>query len=132
LITLDSSALIAVFDKRDQNHSAVMSIVEGETGEFIVPAAILSEIAYFVEKKLGQRTLGNLVRDIISGTLTLDCTEQGWPRVLELAERYHDLPLGLADAAVIECAERHGGRVLTLNRRHFGAVQREGLIRVLP
>jgi hypothetical protein len=33
---------------------------------------------------------------------------------------------------VIECAERPGGKVLTLDRRHFGAVEREGTIQVLP
>jgi predicted nucleic acid-binding protein len=42
------------------------------------------------------------------------------------------LPLGSADAAVIACAERHGGRVLTLDRRHFGVVEREGTISLVP
>ena len=34
--------------------------------------------------------------------------------------------------AVIACAERHGGRVLTLDVRHFGTVAREGKISLLP
>jgi predicted nucleic acid-binding protein len=34
-----------------------------------------------------------------------------------------DLPLGFADAAVIACAESKGGRVLTLDRRHFDVVR---------
>jgi predicted nucleic acid-binding protein len=48
-------------------------------------------------------------------------------------ERYESLGLGLADAAVIACAERHRGRVLTFDRRHFPVVaQGEGTITVLP
>jgi predicted nucleic acid-binding protein len=48
------------------------------------------------------------------------------------AQLFRDLPLGYADAAVIACVERRGGNVLTLDRRHFGVVEREGTIRVLP
>jgi predicted nucleic acid-binding protein len=50
----------------------------------------------------------------------------------ELAARYADLPLGVADAAVAVCAERHGGRVLTLDRRDFDVVAGEARLEVLP
>jgi hypothetical protein len=33
---------------------------------------------------------------------------------------------------VIACAERHGGKVLKVDRRHFGVVDREGMIQELP
>jgi len=54
------------------------------------------------------------------------------PHIRALTRRYADLPLGFADAAVIACAERHGGRVLTRDLRHFGVVAREGRLIVLP
>jgi predicted nucleic acid-binding protein len=132
LITLDSSAVISALDSRDLDHAAVVTILRSVTGSLIVPVAILAEVAYFVEQRLGQRSLEAFVEDVVAGNYTLDCDERGWPRTLELIRRYGDLPLGLADAAVIECAERYGGRVLTLDRRHFGVVEREGKIRVLP
>ena len=53
-------------------------------------------------------------------------------RIRLLVRRYADLPLGFVDAAVIACAERRGGRVLTLDRRHFGVVGREGTLTLLP
>ena len=49
-----------------------------------------------------------------------------------VVQRYEDLPLGFADASVICCAERNGGRVLTLDLRHFGVVAAEGRISLLP
>lgn len=49
-----------------------------------------------------------------------------------LVQRYRDLPLDLADGAVIACAERSGGVVLTLDLRDFGVVAREGSITLLP
>jgi hypothetical protein len=53
---------------------------------------------------------------------------QAISRTHELMRRYADLPLGFADAAVIACAERHRGRVLTLDLRDCGMVAREGRI----
>ncbi len=67
-----------------------------------------------------------------SGVLTLLCGDGDLPRIRDLVRRYADLPLGYVDAAVIACAERHGGRVLTLDRRHFGVVAREGTISLRP
>jgi uncharacterized protein len=52
--------------------------------------------------------------------------------VRRLVQRYADLPLGFADASVIACAERNGGRVLSLDKRDFGVVAREGRITLLP
>ncbi len=66
------------------------------------------------------------------GSYTLDCGEQDIPRIRELVRRHADFPLGFADAAVIACAERNGGRVLTLDMRHFGVVAREGTLILLP
>ncbi|MGD9711393.1 MAG: type II toxin-antitoxin system VapC family toxin [Thermomicrobiales bacterium] len=132
MVTLDSSALIAIIDSNDAFHAAVVAEVDKEQGLLIFPFAIVAEIAYFIERKAGQRALAAFIEDIMAGAYDLDYGENSWRRILELVRRYHDLPLGLADAAVIECAERHGGRVLTLDRRHFGVVEREGLITILP
>jgi predicted nucleic acid-binding protein len=70
--------------------------------------------------------------DIERGAFTLDCGEGDLARIRELVVRYQDFPLGYADAAVVACAERHGGRVATLDLRHFGAVAREGTIQIVP
>jgi predicted nucleic acid-binding protein len=62
----------------------------------------------------------------------MDCGEEDWSRIRELASRYANLPLGLADASVVACAERHTGRVLSLDERDLQIVAREGRITVLP
>jgi predicted nucleic acid-binding protein len=50
----------------------------------------------------------------------------------DFLERYEDLRLGFADACVIACAERNGGRVLTFDERGFVPVAREGKISLVP
>jgi predicted nucleic acid-binding protein len=54
------------------------------------------------------------------------------PRIRELVARYADLPLGLADASVVACAERTTGPILTFDRRDFGVVAREGRVELVP
>jgi predicted nucleic acid-binding protein len=132
LVTLDTSALLALFDRREQHHSAVLDSARREGGPFMIPAGILAEISYHIERRLGQQSLIIFLQDIIDGQYAIYCGEGDFRRIRELVSRYHDLPLGFADAAVIACAERHGGKVLTLDHRHFEVVANEGTIQVLP
>lgn len=79
------------------------------------------------------RVLETFISDLEArGRFVLECGEEDLGRIRELVRRYADLPLGFADACVIACAERNGGRVLTLDLRHFGVVAGEGKISVLP
>jgi hypothetical protein len=71
-------------------------------------------------------------RAYASFTFALDCGETDLPRIRELVGRYADLPLGTADASVVACAERNGGRILTLDVRDLGAVAREVDLSILP
>ena len=132
MITLDTSALYALLNRRDAAHSAAVKALDSDSGPYLVPAATLGEIAFLIEQRLGMAALDLLLADLQSGAYTLDCDEGDIGRTRALVERYADLSLGLVDAAVIACAERNGGRVLTFDRRDFGVVAAEGTIAILP
>lgn len=132
MITLDTSALYALLNRRDRAHAAAVEALEDDSGPYLVPAATLGEIAFLVEERLGIRVLDLLIADLESGAYTLDCGEADLGRARQLVQRYEDLSLGYVDAAVIACAERSGGRVLTFDLRDFGVVAAEGTITILP
>jgi predicted nucleic acid-binding protein len=132
LITLDTSALYALLDLRDRDHGRVLEALQSDPGPYVVPAGILAEIAYLVESRLGAGAMDAVLADLESGAYSLDCGDDDLARIRSLALRYEGLPLGYADSAVIACAERNGGRVLTLDRRDFGVVAREGTIEIMP
>jgi predicted nucleic acid-binding protein len=133
VLTLDTSALVALFSRADPHYRDARAVVEDDDGPLIVSAAILAEIAYILERRVGPRVVASLVRDLDRSAYVLHCGDSDFARILRLMERYESLGLGLADAAVIACAERHRGRVLTFDRRHFPVVaQGEGTITVLP
>lgn len=132
MITLDSSAVFALLNRRDPDHRRVKTVVQQDSGPYLIPAAALGEIAYLVEERLGQKAMDLFLADLISGAFTLDCGETGLSRSRQLARKYPDLPLGFTDAAVAACAEVNGKRVLTLDIRDFSVIAKETGLVILP
>jgi predicted nucleic acid-binding protein len=133
VITLDTSGLYALFNRRDPHHDSVRTTLDGERKPWIVPAGILAELAWLAETTLSAVVFDRFLGDLESGGFLLDCGDKDIRRTRELMGRYADLPLGFADSAVVACAERSGGRVLTTDRRHFDVVARgEKTITILP
>ena len=89
-------------------------------------------MTFLIGDRFGWKVLDAFLADLEHRTLSLECGDEDFARVRELAKRYRDLPLGAADASVIACAERFGGRILTLNRRDFDVVAREGKLHIEP
>ena len=132
-MTLDTSGLLAVMDVRAPYHASCRSFFDPDSGPYFISLAILSEIAHFMEARYSSDVEQAFLKDIMDGAYSLDWTLDDVDRMRELTQRYDDLGLGIADAAVIACAERHRGRVLTTDRRHFPVVARgEKTITVLP
>jgi predicted nucleic acid-binding protein len=132
VITLDTSGLLALLNRRDPDHARALGVLEGDAGPYIVPAGIVAEITYMIEQRLGLGPLDLFLQDLESGAYSFDCGQADLPRIRALVTRYADLPLGFADASVVACAERSGGRVLTLDVRDFGVVARAGTLQILP
>ncbi|MBX3070826.1 MAG: PIN domain-containing protein [Thermomicrobiales bacterium] len=132
MITLDTSAIVALLNRRAPEHQTLVSSLNADLGPFFVPAQIMAEIAYVVDQRLGEQALTGFLKDIETSVYQLDCGTGDLGRIRELVERYSDMPLGFADAAVVACAERHGGNVLTLDHRHFGVVAGGTAITIYP
>jgi uncharacterized protein len=119
LIAIDTSGIVAVVNGDDPDHSRTVGALLSDPGPYLIPVSILSEIAYLLEQEILPSAFDRFLLELET-------------RVYTLHFALDDLPLGFADAAVVACAERHGGRVLTLDRRHFGVVEGEGTITLLP
>ncbi len=130
VITLDTSAVLAIVNARDPNHPTAAAVVGSSTGECVIPMSILSEIGYMIERWMSGTHLVRFLDRIVGGAITVRCGDGDLPRIGELVSRYSSLPLGFSDAAVVACAEGTGGRVLTFDRRDFDVVAREGTIAV--
>lgn len=131
MITLDTSAVFALVNRRDPDHGRVRDALAADEGPYLIPAAALAEMTFLIEDRLGWKALDAFLADLEDRALRFECGEEDVARVRQLAKRYQDLPLGAADASVIACAERLGGRVLTLDRR-FDVVARDVKLHIEP
>lgn len=131
MITIDTSGMLCLLDRRAPRHTDAVEALRDAEGPFLVPAATLGELGHFLQHRHPPAVARAFLGDLRTGAWALDCGEADFSRVQELNDRYRDLPLGLVDAAVIACAERNGGTVLTFDR-DFDIVARERTIAVLP
>lgn len=128
VITLDTSAVLALVNARDPNHSAAAVAVSSASAECVLPMSILSEVGYMIERWMSQTHLTRFLDRIVTGAVNVRCGEDDFSRIGELVTRYSSLPLGFSDAAVVACAEHTGGQVLSFDRRDFDVVARGGTI----
>lgn len=114
-----------MLDSDDEKHMAVKAF-DGE-GLFI-PTTVMCEVDYFLTKYFGEHIAKEFFERVSDNQelLVFDATDL--VRVNEIRRFYNDLPLGFVDASLVALAERYGIRqILTLDRRHFRAVQPQGL-----
>jgi predicted nucleic acid-binding protein len=91
----------------------------------IVPGLVLAEIDYFLRED--RRAMRKLIAEIFDPSTRYEY-ELPLPadlvRALEIDAKFKDLEMGLVDGAVAAVAERrHVYRILTTDRRDFGAVR---------
>jgi hypothetical protein len=125
LILADTGPLIAAWDPRESRHSEIAAWLRTSDEPVGVPAPVIFEVAYFLGKRLGAQHEARFLAAMgDGGTLVEDPTGTDYARAAELILEYADFPLGTVDALVIALAERLDiATILTLDRRHFGAVR---------
>ena len=132
MITLDTSAIVALLSRSDRHHADAARALAKHRGPTVVPVGILAEVEYLLSSRLAPSASVAFLEGLERGESLLDCGDVDVPRIRELMTRYGDMHLGFADSAVIACAERNGGAVLTFDRRDFDVIARDVPITVVP
>jgi predicted nucleic acid-binding protein len=132
VIVLDTTAVVALQDRRDSRYQAALDAIRDEPGPFVVPLAILAE----VDAVLAGRTQGamqHVLASVTDGSLLVDAADEDLGRMAELVgPATGGQGLAVADAAVIACAERNGGRVLTFVPGPYLPFARQGVLTLVP
>lgn len=120
---VDASVLISAVDVRDPGHEPCLAVLARPELRLVVPAMCVAEASYMIERDLGSSTEEQFLRGLEGFDIRAPEPED-WPRMADLVRQYANFPLGGTDASVVALAERVGAEiVLTLDRRHFGAVR---------
>lgn len=116
---VDAGPLIALLDRRDRAHEACVEALKAIRTPLTTVWPAFTEAMYLLRESWpAQKALWSRVE---TGALTIVAlSENDAPRMRELMEKYRDLPMDLADAALVRVAEREGfSDVFTLDGRHF-------------
>jgi hypothetical protein len=126
MILVDAGPLIALVDADDRYHDACSRSFAEVREALGTVWPVLTEALYQVgDVRGGPAAIWKLVERGAVRILALD--EEDVPRIRELMEKYADLPMDLADAALVRVAERDGFRtVFTLDRRDFNVYRLKG------
>lgn len=123
IAVVDTGPLYAAADLDDDDHERALEVLLRQDQHLVIPTLVVAEATYFIGTRLGPAAEARF----LAGLADLDVeapTPEDWRRIAELVEAYRDFPLGGTDASAVALAERLGTPlVITLDRRHFGAVR---------
>lgn len=123
-VLVDAGPLVALIDRRDAHHARCVEALRGIADPLVTVWPVLVEAMYLLDTWPAQAALWAMVE---AGPITLaPLDDEDVPRLRALMAKHRDLPMDLADAALVHVAARDGyRRVFTLDQRDF-AVYRVG------
>jgi len=105
MILVDAGPLIALIHKDDAHHARCVNTLQSITEPLGTVWPALTEAMYLLSFSLkGQDALWEMVERGVVGLLTLDGRDMS--RARDWMKKYKDLPMDLADAALVAVAER--------------------------
>lgn len=118
-ILVDAGPLIAMQDRSDKNYRQVKRFLEQFRGRMLTTWPVLAEACHF----LPERTQISFLRWAAGGGLSVvELHETALSEIAAWKEKYHDLPMDLADASLLWVAQQTGiTDILTIDSRDFAA-----------
>ena len=117
-VLVDAGPFVALIDRQDAHHARCVEALREIRDPLVTVWPALVEAMYLLDTWPEQATLWSMIQ---AGPISIaPLGDDDVPRLRELMAKYRDLPMDLADAALVHVAERDGyRRVLTIDGRDF-------------
>jgi uncharacterized protein len=123
IAVVDSGPLLAAANRADPDHARCVAVLERSDLRLVIPALCVAEVTYVLGRRLGPKIEARFLRGLSRFDVRSPRGDE-WEQVAALVERYADFPVGGTDATVVAIAEALAtDLIVTLDRRHFGAVR---------
>jgi predicted nucleic acid-binding protein len=133
-VLVDAGPLVALLDRSDNHHREIVQVLGKIEDPLVSVWPVLVEAMYLLSFSFqAQKALWEIFETGAVQLLPLDVSDI--PPMKSLMEKYQDLPMDMADAALVRVAEREGiRRVLSLDQRDFSIYRlaRKGKFILLP
>jgi predicted nucleic acid-binding protein len=135
-LVLDTGPLFATLDRTDSDYRRCIDFLRNAGELLVIPAPVLVEVDWLVQRRLHSGVLLALLDDIIAGAYRVEeVLSEDTRRIRELCQKYEDADIGYVDAAVLAIVERlDEPKLVTLDRCHFGVLRPRHVeyLRLLP
>jgi uncharacterized protein len=133
-VLVDTGPLVALLDRSDPYHHTCQETLSSLEDSLVTVWPVVTEAMYMLRSYWqAQDALWEMIDTAAVEILVLGKNDVA--RMRELMRKYRDLPMDLADAALVRVAERERlRRIFTLDRRDFQIYRpsRIGRFAVLP
>jgi predicted nucleic acid-binding protein len=131
---VDTGPLVAILDRSDAHHQVCREALKQLPAPLLTVWPVLTEAMHLLAFSWeAQRGLWGLLES--GGIALLTLTPDDAPRMRRLMEKYRDLPMDFADAALVRVAERERiSSVLTTDQVDFFRYRPDGIgaFEILP
>lgn len=124
MILADTGFFVALVVHSDKHHAAAVAAARRHSAERLLTTwPVLTETFHVVQRVGGTELAQRWFQGIEAGAAKVfELKTLHVPRMLELMWKYRDLPMDLADASLVICAEQEGdGRIFSTDTRDFRA-----------
>ena len=133
-VLVDTGPLVALLDRSDPYHVNCQETLRSLDDSLVTVWPVVTEAMYMLRAYWSaQNALWEMIQVVAVEILPLGTDDVA--RMRELMRKYRDLPMDVADAALVRVAERERlRRIFTLDRRDFQIYRpsRIGRFSVLP
>lgn len=125
MIIADTTPVIAAAERRAPNRLLARAWLGGAKEPIVVPAPVTAEVDYMLATRGTLHSARNFIVDVAAGRFQVEClTQDEYPIILSLMDRYEGLDPCLADLSIVVLAYRFNTkRILTFDQKHFRAMK---------
>jgi hypothetical protein len=124
-VLVDTGPLVAIIDASDAFHERCIDILRELRDPLFTVWPVVTEAMHLVGSPVAQERLWEVLEDGGLRLQPLDAADA--PRMRALMRKYRDLPMDLADAALVRVAEREQlHTVFTIDRSDFSVYRLHG------
>ena len=108
-ILIDAGPLIALFDSSEKHHRGIRTFLKEHPYRYVSTVAVFTEVSHMLDfSTAAQRDFYNWV--MYKGVIIGDVNQNDMLRLVDLTEKYSDIPMDFADATLVITAEKTGIR----------------------
>ena len=116
---IDAGPIIALFNKNDKYYKKITEFLKRYRGELISTWPVITEVSHMLGFSV-QAQIDFLTWVHLGGIVVKTIEKEDIGRIIDLAEKYSDVPMDLADASLVVLAEKFNIKeIITIDSDYY-------------